>query len=76
MTAARNRYKTTTAQVEAFSASFRAAEVSFNAGVGTVVDYIIAKNNVDRANINLIIARYDFILRAKILDYYQGKTLW
>ena len=36
----------------------------------------IAKNNFDKTNINLITAaRYDFVLRAKILDYYQGKAL-
>jgi outer membrane protein len=62
--------------VEAFTTSFRVAEVRFNAGVETVVDYIIAKNNADRANSNLIIARYDYLLRTKILDYYRGRPLW
>ncbi|MBC7902121.1 MAG: TolC family protein [Gemmatimonadaceae bacterium] len=76
MTSADNRYKVIQGQVKAFSESFKAAEVKFNAGVGTVVDYIIAKNNLDRANINLIMARYDYILRTKILDYYQAKPLW
>jgi outer membrane protein len=31
---------------------------------------------LDRANINLINAKYDYVLRTKILDYYQGKPLW
>jgi len=75
MTAARNRYNASLRQVEAFSASFRTAEVRFNAGVETVVDYIIAKNNADRANSNLIIARYDYLLRTKVLDYYRGIPL-
>ena len=48
----------------------------FNAGVETVIDYVIAKNNYDRANSNLIIARYDYLLRTRILDYYRGKPLW
>lgn len=76
MMAASNRYKTLTDQVAAFTESFRAAEIRFNAGVGTVVDYMIAKNNVDQANINLIMARYDYLLRTKVLDYYQNKQLW
>ena len=76
MTAAQNRYKVLMAQVEAFKESFRIAEIRFNEGVITSVDYIIAKNNLDRANINLISARYDFVLRTKILDYYQSKPLW
>ena len=76
MTAAQDRYKATTDQVEAFKESFRAAEIRFNEGVITSVDYIIAKNNLDRANLNLISARYDYVLRTKILDYYQSKPLW
>jgi outer membrane protein len=76
MTAARNRYDALTKQVEAFALSFRIAEVRFNAGVETVIDFVIAKNNLDRSNSNLIIARYDYLLRTKILDYYRGKALW
>jgi outer membrane protein len=40
--------------------------------VGTSVDYLLAKNNLDRATINLISAQYDFALRKKVLDYYQN----
>jgi outer membrane protein len=75
MTAARNRYKALLTQVAAFKESFRTSEVRFNAGVETVVDYVIAKNNLDRANSNLIIARYDYLLRTKVLDYYRGVSL-
>jgi outer membrane protein len=75
MTAAANRYKALLTQVAAFKESFRTSEVRFNAGVETVVDYVIAKNNLDRANSNLIIARYDYLLRTKVLDYYRGLSL-
>ena len=76
MTAALNRYQALVDQVAAYAESFRAAEARFNAGASTSVDYLIAKNNLDRANVNLIIARYDYVLRTKILDYYQNKPLW
>jgi outer membrane protein len=72
MTAAYNKYTVLVSQVKSFSESFRIAEVKFNAGVSTQVDYLIAKNNLDRANINLITARYDYLLRKKVLDFYQG----
>ncbi|WP_121355040.1 TolC family protein [Flavisolibacter nicotianae] len=75
MTNAYDRYKTLLSQVEAYQTSFKAAEARFTAGVGTSVDYVIAKNNLDRANINLIAAKYDFVLRKKILDYYQNAKL-
>lgn len=76
MTSASDRYKATMEQVAAYEESFKVAGVLFQQGVGTSIDYLTAKNNLDRANINLIIARYDLVLRTKILDYYQGKQLW
>jgi outer membrane protein len=76
MTAASGRYTTTMEQVDAYAESFRAAGIRFQQGVGNSIDYLTAKNNLDRSNINLIIAKYDYVLRSKILDYYQGKQLW
>ena len=76
MTAALDRYKALNEQVNAYNESFHAAEIRFNEGVGTSVDYLIAKNNLDRAKTNLIVARYEYLLRIKILDYYQSKPLW
>ena len=63
-------------QVKDYTESFRAATVKFEAGAITSVDYIIAKNNMDHANTNLIASRYDYILKTKRLDYYQGKSLF
>jgi len=76
MTAAADRYKVLLDQVNAYTESFRAAEIRFNAGVGTSIDYLLKKNALDRSNINVITAKYDYVLRTKILDYYQGKQLW
>ena len=73
MTSSYARYLKLVEQVKAFSESFRSAEVRFNAGVINSVDYLVTKNNLDRANIALIIARYDYIFRTKILDYLQGQ---
>jgi outer membrane protein len=74
MTTAFERYKTLLDQVNAYTESFKAAEIRFNEGVGTSIDYLIAKNNLDRATSNLIIAKYDYVLRTRVLDYYQGKA--
>lgn len=76
MTAAKNKYQALVDQVAAYAESSRAAEARYYSGASTVVDFLIAKNNFDRSNVNLIIARYDYVLRTKILDYYQGKPLW
>lgn len=71
-----DKYQLLADQVTSFEESFRIAEVKFTEGVITSVDYLVAKNNLDRAKNNLIISRYDFMLREKILNYYQGKPLW
>lgn len=76
MKASFQTYTTVEQQVKDFDESFREAEIKFNEGVFTSVDYLIVKTNVDRAKTSLISARYDYILRSKILDYYQSKPLF
>ncbi|TWR31360.1 TolC family protein [Mucilaginibacter pallidiroseus] len=67
------RYTTLQEQVKAYSESFRIAQIRFNAGVLTSVDFVLVKNYLDRANLNVINARYQCFIYNKILDYYQGK---
>ncbi len=76
MNAAFERYLALKQQVEDFTVSFKAAEVRFTNGVNTSVEYMIAKNNLDRSNANFVAAKYDYLLRVKVLDFYQGKALW
>jgi outer membrane protein len=73
MTATYNRYTVLTQQVAAFQTSFNAAEKRFTEGVIHSVDYLLVKNNLDRAKANLVNTRYDYLFRAKILDFYRGK---
>jgi len=73
MTAAFERYQAVNDQVNAFTESFRAAEIRFNLGAVNSVEYLIVKNNLDRATVNLSVARYEYLLRTKVLDFYQGK---
>lgn len=73
MTGAFDRYELLQKQVDAYTESYRIAEIRFEAGAITSVDFIIVKSNLDRARVNLINARYDYLTRTKILDYYQGK---
>jgi outer membrane protein len=68
------RYKVLLTQVAAYEESYKAADIRFKAGVGTSVDYLTAKDRLDRANINLVNAKYEFVLRKKILEYYNGKN--
>ncbi|RYY58142.1 MAG: TolC family protein [Chitinophagaceae bacterium] len=76
LVAASNRFHTLTEQLNAYREFFRASEILFNEGVGTSIDYLTAKNKLDQSNINSIVARYDYVLRTKVLDYYRGRKLW
>ncbi|MEB0262322.1 MULTISPECIES: TolC family protein [unclassified Mucilaginibacter] len=73
MSNALERYKALQDQVAAYKESFRIAEIRFNAGVLNSVEFVLSKNYLDRANLNLINARYDCFIYNKILDYYQGR---
>lgn len=72
MMAANSRYEILQEQVEAYEESFRINEIRFNSGVSTIVEYTISKNNLDNARINLANARYEYLLRVKVLEYYRG----
>ena len=75
LTNAAKRFDAITVQVSALEESFRAAESRFNAGAIDFVAYSLQKTNLDKARANLVQAKYDFIFRTKILDYYQNKPL-
>lgn len=75
LTASGNRYQATQAQVQALEQAFAASESRLNAGSINSVEYNIAKTNLDRARASLVQAKYDYVFRIKILDFYQNKPL-
>jgi outer membrane protein len=72
MTASFERYNVLVEQVKNFEESFQAAEVRFNTGVINSAEYLISKNNLDRTRVNLTQAKYEYVFRTKLLDYYQA----
>jgi outer membrane protein len=75
MTNSAKRFSALGNQVRALEESFRAAESRYNVGALNALDYNISKTNLDRARANQIQAKYDYVFRIKILDYYQNKPL-
>ena len=72
MEAAYNRYQSLLKQVEAYEESYRINEIRFNNGVSNFLNYVTSKNNLDNAKVNLANAKYEYLLRIKVLDYYRG----
>ncbi|MBU3009834.1 TolC family protein [Polaribacter vadi] len=75
MEAAFARYQSLKKQVVAFQKSFEINETRFNNGVSNFLAYITSKNNLENAKINVSIAKYDYFLRVKVLEYYRGVNL-
>lgn len=73
MLVAFKQFKFYTQQAADFSESFRITNIKFSEGVVTSDVYILAKNRADAADIDLAAARYSYIFRTKVLDYYQGR---
>jgi outer membrane protein len=75
MSNAAKKYEASVQQVSALEESFRSAESKYSAGTIDFVSYNLQKTNLDKAKLSLVQARYDYVFRTKVLDYYQGKNL-
>ena len=58
--------------VDSYKESFRYTEKKFNVGLVNSVDYNVSKTDFTRAQSDLLQAKYSYILRTKILDFYKG----
>lgn len=75
MRVAQSIYEARLKQVEALENNFKAVETRFNSGASSAIDYNLAKLNLDQAKANLIRAKYEYIFRIKVLDFYQNKPI-
>ncbi len=73
--AAIKTYESTEKQVKARDEAFRMTKQRYNLGAVNFVDYQVAENNLFQAQSDLLRAKYDFIFRKKVLDFYQGLPL-
>ncbi|TAE09166.1 MAG: TolC family protein [Bacteroidetes bacterium] len=68
-------YQTRQEQVKALVNSFEVTDKRYQAGASNVVDYNLAKNNVENAKIDLVRSKYEYLFRKKVLDFYMNKPL-
>ncbi|MFK7952876.1 MAG: TolC family protein [Ekhidna sp.] len=73
--AAAKTYSASQRQVEALEETFRALENQYNLGASNFTDFQVASNNLFQAQTDLSRAKYDFIFKLKVLEFYQGKKL-
>ncbi len=75
MTAASQRFIANQEAVKAQEQSFNATKLRMEAGLLNSVDFSLAQTNLGRAKANLVQAKYDYVFRVKILDFYQNKPI-
>lgn len=69
------RYEAGEKSFNALTESFNFNQQRYDLGLISSYDYLLVKNNLAKADADLLQAKYDFIFRIKILDFYQGKKL-
>lgn len=73
--AALNTYHAREKQLIALERTFETTQKRYEAGAANVVDFNLAKINRDNARSDLVRAKYDYLFRKKVLDFYQNKPL-
>ena len=69
------RYQATTKSVNALQESYSYIQQRYDVGLVNALEFNTSKNQLLAAKSNLAQARYEFILRVKVLDFYQGKPI-
>jgi len=73
--AAFKRYIANQKAVVSSREAFRYTEEKFNVGMINSVEYNQSKNNLSKAQSDLLQAKYEYIFRTKILDFYNGTPI-
>jgi len=70
--AALDQYVSSQSSLVAQEELFRNAQVSYNSGVMTTFDFDQVRNSLVNAQSSMVNAKYNFIFRTKLLEYYYG----
>ncbi len=73
--AALNRFNSNQKAVSSMREAFRYSEEKFGVGLVNAVEYNTAKTKLAKSESDLLQAKYEFIFRTKILDFYRGLPL-
>ena len=74
-TAAESKYASSEAATEASLASFELTSKKYENGTATAVAYNEAKQSLMKAQSDELQAKYEYIFRTKILDFYKGEEI-
>jgi outer membrane protein len=70
-----NKYNASEKSLEAQKESFKYTQQKFEVGLVTTVDFNTAKNTLARTESDLLQAKYDYLFRINILNFYRGMPI-
>ena len=73
--AAQQSYSASLTRVKSLEESFRIAQQRFDLGAINSVDFQVAQANYFNAQADLLNAKYTYIFRVKVLDFYLGNPI-
>ncbi|MBT0812590.1 TolC family protein [Litoribacter ruber] len=73
--ASRQAYRSSQRRVSSLEEAFRMSQQRYDVGGINAVDFQIAQNNLFNAQADLINAKYEYIFRVKVLDFYLGNPI-
>jgi outer membrane protein len=73
--AALKKFKATEQALVSMEESFKYTEKKFEVGLVNTVDYNTSKNQLTATQSDLLQAKYDFIFRINILNFYRGEPI-
>ncbi len=68
-------YTSAVKQVKAQEEAYRMNQQRFDVGALNIIEFQISANDLYRAKSDLTRAKYNFIFKKKVLDFYQGKQI-
>jgi outer membrane protein len=73
--AAQSTFESTSKTFAARKESFSVIEQRYNVGLVNSLDYSTSQTNKNKAEIDMIRAKYDLLFKSKLIDYYLGKQI-
>jgi outer membrane protein len=72
---AHDKYLSASEAVKSNEEAFKYTEQKYSVGILSTVEYNVGKNNLTKARGDLLQAKYEFIFKTKILDFYLGNPI-
>jgi len=73
--AAKKQLEASQKTVDALRISYQNTEKRYKLGAINTFEFSTSKNSLDQAEVDLIVSKYDYLFKVKIVEFYQGKRL-